>query len=92
MPESIEPGRVVVSTAGRDRGKFYLVLMKGADNRVYVVNGETRKLSNPKRKNKKHLRPCPEISMVINEKIKTGLKVMDIEIRKALREATANYS
>lgn len=91
MSDRLEPGRLVVSTAGRDRGKYYLVLEKAPDSRVYVVDGEIRKMANPKRKNEKHLKPCPEVSTEINEKLKAGLKVNDLEVRRALREIITSY-
>lgn len=92
MEISLEPGQLVVSTAGRDRGKFYLVLEETLDNKVYVVDGEIRKVANPKRKNKKHLRPCPENSSEFNQKFKAGLKITDLDIRKALKEIITNYT
>lgn len=92
MQISLEPGQLVVSTAGRDRGKFYLVLEETLDNKVYVVDGEIRKVANPKRKNKKHLRPCPDISSEFTEKLKAGLKITDLDVRKALKEIITNYT
>ena len=92
MQERWEPGRLAVSTAGRDRGKYYLVLGKATNNRVFVVDGEIRRVANPKLKNEKHLRPCPEISPWINDRIKAGLKVTDIDVRGALKQAMANYA
>lgn len=92
MPESLEPGRLVISTAGRDKGKFYLVLEKALDSRVYVVDGEARKVLHPKLKNEKHLKACPEIAVEINEKIKAGLRVSDLDVRKAMREITAKLT
>lgn len=92
MHDRWEPGRLVASTAGRDRGKFYLVLEKVPDNRVHVVDGETRRVANPKRKNEKHLRPYPEMSPEINEKVKAGIRVTDLEVQRALKEIITSYS
>ncbi|MCL6612207.1 MAG: KOW domain-containing RNA-binding protein [Peptococcaceae bacterium] len=92
MQDRWEPGRLVVSTAGRDRGKFYLVLRKDPDNKVSIVDGETRRVSNPKRKNEKHLRACPEMSADINQKVKSGLKVTDVDVQRALKEIITNYT
>ncbi|MHB8156650.1 MAG: KOW domain-containing RNA-binding protein [Desulfocucumaceae bacterium] len=92
MHDNIVLGRLVVSTAGRDRGKYYLVLDEGLENKVSVVDGEIRKIANPKRKSRKHLRSFPEISLEISEKVKAGLKVTDLDVRKALREIIANYT
>ena len=86
MQNRWEPGRLVVSTAGRDRGKFYLVLEKAPDNRVYVVDSEIRRVANPKRKNERHLRPYPEIAAEIKQRIEAGLKVTDIDVQRALKE------
>lgn len=86
MQDRWEPGRLVVSTAGRDRGKFYLVLEKAPDNRVYVIDGEIRRVANPKRKNDRHLRPYPEIAGEINQRVKAGLKVTDTDVQRALKE------
>ena len=92
MQISLELGQLVVSTVGRDRGKFYLVLEETLDNKVYVVDGEIRKVANPKRKNKKHLRPCPGISSEFTQKLKAGLKITDLDVRKALKEIITNYT
>ena len=92
MQNIFVPGRLVISTAGRDKGKFYLVLDLCPDNKVNVVDGEFRKISNPKRKNSKHLRSYPEISQEINQKVTGGLKVSDLDVRRALEEMIANYT
>ena len=92
MQTSLEPGQLVVSTAGRDRGRFYLVLEETLENKVYVVDGEIRKVAKPKRKNKKHLRPYPELSSEVTQKLKAGLKITDLDVRKALKEIITNYT
>ncbi|MFZ5648779.1 MAG: RNA-binding protein [Bacillota bacterium] len=92
MQIKLEPGQLVISTAGRDKGKFYLVLEETLDNKVNVVDGEIRKVANPKRKNKKHLRAYPEISSEVTQRIKAGLKVTDLDVRKALKEMITNYT
>lgn len=86
MQESFVPGRLVTATAGRDSGRLYLVLEKAPDNRVLVVDGDKHKIANPKRKNKKHLKPYPVIVEDINKKIKAGVKITDFDIRNALRD------
>lgn len=90
MQDRWEPGRLVASTAGRDRGKFYLALGKDPNNRVFVVDGEIRKVAKPKHKNGKHLRAYPEMSLEINEKVRSGLKVTDLDVQRALKEIITN--
>ena len=46
---NIEIGRVVVSKAGRDKGKRMVVVSIGKDGCVFVTDGDKRKLDNPKR-------------------------------------------
>ena len=51
----IRTGRVVISSAGHDKGRFMLVV--GADgDRVLVADGKERKLDHPKKKNVRHVR------------------------------------
>ena len=47
-------GRVVCSTAGRNKGCF-MVITKTDENRFLVADGKRYKLSSPKSKNVKHL-------------------------------------
>lgn len=47
-------GLLVKSVAGHDKG--YFVIVKTENNFVYLANGKSRKLDNPKRKNMKHIR------------------------------------
>ena len=51
----IKTGRVVISSAGHDKGRFMLVV--GADgDRIFVADGKERKLGHPKKKNIRHVR------------------------------------
>jgi ribosomal protein L14E/L6E/L27E len=79
------PGQLVVSVAGRDRGKYYLVLEKTVNNMVLVADGEYRKAAGPKKKNIKHISPLPQIDTEFVEKVKSGRKITDLDVRKALK-------
>lgn len=91
MPDYFNPGRLVSSTAGRDRGKFYLILNRVSETRVHLVNGAERKVSGPKLKNIKHLKVYPLVAKDIAEKVASGQRVTDLEVRKALQELLARY-
>ena len=54
MEKNINIGDLVVSLAGRDKGKIFLVINVD-DKSVFLINGKDRKISKPKRKNKKHI-------------------------------------
>ena len=74
---------VVVSTAGKDKGKlFYCVGTEG----VYLLlaNGKDRTLESPKRKKLKHTRKVLRAETRVAEKILTGDKVLNSELRKDL--------
>lgn len=43
-------GQVVKSKAGRDKGRIFLVLDIIDDQHILIVDGDLRKLDNPKRK------------------------------------------
>ncbi len=51
----LKPGQLVRSLAGRDKGKHYLVLSELDQKYVFLVDGQSRPISRPKRKNKAHL-------------------------------------
>ena len=70
-------GMIVRSMAGRDKGKF-MVVVSMEKGFVYLADGKERKLSSPKKKNEKH------ISMT-----KTAVStenLTDKGLRKLLRE------
>jgi ribosomal protein L14E/L6E/L27E len=48
-------GRVVISTAGRDKGRKLVITGIDTAGRIIVADGKERKLSHPKSKNPKHL-------------------------------------
>lgn len=54
-----KPGRVVAALAGRDKGRFF-VITEESERFVFLADGETRKLANAKKKNKKHVRLTTE--------------------------------
>ena len=55
MPEPTT-NDVVMSLAGHDRGKLFVVTGQTPDGRLLLCDGRTRKLSAPKSKSPKHTR------------------------------------
>ena len=74
---------VVVSTAGRDKGKYFYVIDVDA---VYLslVNGKDRTLEQPKRKKRKHVEKVLRSETRVAEKLKQGDKVLNSELRRDL--------
>ena len=81
-PFSFEPGRVVESIQGRDKGFFFLVL-EAAGDIVMIADGSRHRLANPKKKKTKHLRAKP---LLLNLKAlrPEGGALQDSDLRKAL--------
>ena len=52
----MEAGQVVKSLAGRDKGKFYVIIGFIDGNRALLADGRCRTVKNTKKKNKKKLK------------------------------------
>jgi len=52
--DMLKTGTVVVSEAGRDKGRL-MVVLETDENCVRLCDGKVHPLSNPKRKNPKHI-------------------------------------
>ncbi|PKM72589.1 MAG: hypothetical protein CVU91_09400 [Firmicutes bacterium HGW-Firmicutes-16] len=73
---------VVFSLAGHDKGKEYVVLRTDGSY-AFIVDGKTRKLTNPKRKSLKHLCLGKTGSAELADALSAG-KATDSAIRKEL--------
>lgn len=82
----IELGRIVMSQAGRDKGRFMIVVGILDTNYVYVADGSLRKIENPKKKNIKHLKATKKRADLIAEKLMKKRKIKNTEIRETLQE------
>ncbi len=74
---------VVISTAGRDKGKLFYVI--GTDP-VYLnlANGKDRTLEQPKRKKRRHIQKVLRSETRVAEKLRLGDKVLNSELRRDL--------
>lgn len=80
----IEIGRIVFSKSGRDAGKCFIIYDIIDEDYVYLVDGSLRKLNKPKKKKIKHIELKPVRLDGIREKILSGKKVFDSEVRSAI--------
>ena len=81
----IRVGSVVLSTQGRDKDMYFLVVSVGKGF-VFLADGGMRKLNAPKKKNVKHVSFSGVMLEAIAEKFTTGKKVFDSEVKSALRQ------
>lgn len=79
------PGRVVLSTQGRDEGRYFIVLEVIDENFVLMADGLTRKIDHPKKKKIKHLRPKPILVNVEGSTL-PNKHLQDSDLRRALQE------
>ena len=80
---SIMVADVVRSLAGRDAGKLFYVI--GTDETcLTLVNGKDRTLEKPKQKKRKHAVKVLRSETRVAEKLRTGDKVLNSELRRDL--------
>ncbi len=74
---------VVVSTAGRDAGRLFYVLEA---DRIWLslANGKDRTIEKPKRKKLKHTSKVLRSETRVAEKLRSGDKVLNSELRRDL--------
>ena len=84
----IELASVAVPINGRDRGKRFLVIAAEEEYSL-LADGKGRKAEKPKRKKNKHIKPESVIGGQIAQKISSGGKPTNNEIRRALAEYSA---
>ena len=83
-PENpISRADVVISTAGRDQGQLFYV-MDADDQFVTLVNGRNRPVEKPKRKKRKHVEKVLRSETRVAEKLRSGDKVLNGELRRDL--------
>lgn len=89
----ISIGSVVISKAGRDKGRSFVVVALEGEF-AYLCDGDLRKSDSPKKKKRKHLAVTNMVCDYIGDKINQNKKVTNTEIRRALSElcgeATSN--
>lgn len=82
--EDIIIGQVVKSRAGRDKGRILLVLEIFDKEYVLVVDGDLRKIDNPKKKKVKHLTVYNTVLPDLKYKLDNNIEINNAYIRKLL--------
>lgn len=85
MNDTVDRGGIVRSSAGHDKGKYFIVVGAEGDNYLLLADGKFRPIEKPKKKKRKHCRLCAGCgSDKIAEKLADGTKIENAELRKAL--------
>ena len=82
----VEIGSIVISKAGRDQGRRFLVVGEVDEDFVMVANGALRKMDRQKKKRRKHLKPAGIVVEALRERLAAGRPVEDHELRDWLSE------
>lgn len=77
-------GRVVISKAGRDSGRTFIIIGTSGDNYVLIADGRTHRVDRPKKKKLMHLKVGELRAEEISAKLLKETKISDAEVRKAL--------
>ena len=88
MDSEFNAGDIVLSNAGRDSGRYYIV-METEENFAFICDGDLHKTDKPKKKKFKHLKSAMKNSEYISGKIAEGAKVTNAELRRAISEFEA---
>ena len=78
-------GCIVQSLAGRDKGKLFLVVGV-EENYVYLVDGDIRKVENPKRKKIKHIELTRFFDANMAERIVKKNKITNQDVKRVIKE------
>ncbi len=84
LDPEVEIGQIVVSKAGRDKGKYMMVYKILGTNYVYVTDGDNRTIDNPKKKNIRHLQKTKLISKELAKKLKSKSKTVNVDIKNEI--------
>ena len=73
---------IVESLNGRDAGKLFLIVNTD-DSYSLLVDGKSRKIDKPKKKNNKHLQLRHQADDLVSDKLIKSEKITNNEIRRA---------
>lgn len=80
----IVPGQLVISKAGRDRGRHFIVYQIVDPHFVLLVDGDLRKVETPKMKKMKHLQKTNRVSSFIAKRLEKQEKITNLMIRQEI--------
>ena len=75
--------KLAISKAGHDKGEIYFIYEE-KDSYVYLVNGETKTISNPKKKKLMHIQPIIHLPKELDE-MANNEKLDDVMIKRILK-------
>lgn len=77
-------GHFALSKAGHDKDKIY-VIIDMEDKYVYLSDGKSRLISNPKKKKLKHVEIIENVDKDLFDKINNNIEVKNEEIKRSIK-------
>ena len=97
--ETVKPDRasigeadIVMSLNGRDGGKRFLVVGTNKDDYSFLADGKGRRVEKPKLKKNRHLKLEEKAYGPIADKLSSGVKVTNSEVRRALTQFELSHA
>lgn len=81
---SIQIGQIVRSKSGRDKDRVFLVSKILDEQYVLLVDGDLRRLANPKKKKIKHLVVYQTVLKEFQERLESEIKINNAYLRRLL--------
>lgn len=99
MYKELSFGQIVLSSAGHDAGRYYIVIDEDKEY-VYLVDGKYKTMSSPKKKNKKHIQILKYVDSGIILKNNDGTladedfwkTIKDFENRNKINQKETDYN
>lgn len=82
--DSGKVGQLIISSAGRDKGNVYMIVGIQPPSFVLLADGKSRGLTNPKKKNVRHVTLLKSVAINLAELLLSGANVSDDSIRHAI--------
>jgi ribosomal protein L14E/L6E/L27E len=76
-------GQIVKSKAGRDINNLFVIIDIQGEY-LYLVDGDVRRVDNPKKKKRKHVQPMNVIIDLIRNKLLDDRRLTNADVRKEL--------
>jgi ribosomal protein L14E/L6E/L27E len=80
----IVPGQLVISKAGRDHGRHFVVYQIVDTHFVLLVDGDLRKVENPKMKKLKHVQKTNRVSQYMAKRLEKQEKITNMMVRREI--------
>lgn len=77
-------GSLVKSTAGRDCGRFFIVVGEIDEKYILLADGDLRRIESPKKKKLKHVKVYEAQAGQVSGRLCEGRGILNAELRKTI--------